>query len=873
MNKRLSFLLFFIALLGSTSFAQDWSVHFTPRFRHLKDVHVVNPNNIVVVGGHPFNDSITYMATTYDAGVNWTFHDFFPGKQINTLFFKNNNVGFCGGDNQVLYKTNDAGETWQLSSWGVSLGNRNINKLFKEQYGGIYAVGGMGGLNGFLLKSLDGGNTWENIKEWSNNEIRTAFSPKYNKIVVAGYSGFMQVSDDGGATWLDCAIEEIGYEAELTSFDFIDNDIGYCVGGKRGSDSTSLILKTLNGGNSWSIAYNIESPCLNGVSMASSQIIYAVGDYGRVIKSVDGGQIWNEEIIEGNPEVDLYAVEFLNSHIGAISGRHGYVFVFDDGETNLPEIQTNPATSIKSESAVIHAIVNPGFTEAHVYFVYGINGNFDIEVPAGNFYGGEMQNVTQTIQGLVPDKQYFYYAKIVGIYGELIGDVKSFYTGNPIPNWDFENWSIVEYQLPYGWNIIGNVEKIIDNGNVIARLITPLDNYNNDNNGSAILNFYNIGFEDDEMIIDYIQGGMPIDGKPNVLYARLNYNIEQGDSAMVLAFLENNDVLISENVYFIKGNSGGEFTDLSFDLAYFIDQFPDTIMLGFANISPGNDDVHTTNFVEIDSIWFDNNITIPNSGFNNWISKSVEYPDSWNCNETDFIQYNENIPKTVFKTEDAYHNDYAICIKSYVFGLDTLKGEIRPFNREGFFNVNHQHHELEFYYKYSPDGVDTARVSVGMYKNGEQVGWGSTEITEATDFWEKGLVNITYNNQQLLPDSAAIRIASTSWEYRKLSELCIDKIAFDGDYVPVEEVYIDDIWIYPNPFDTYLKINFNNSIQDSYSVEVYNSAMMLVFQTKVSKAPANHIVMDLPNLVHGVYFVKVFSSDKKYLRIFKTIKM
>ena len=869
MNKRISFLLFFIALFSGTSFAQDWSVYYTPRFRHLKDIHVINPDKIAVVGGNPFNDSITYMATTKNAGVDWTFHDFFPGKQINTLLFKNNNFAICAGDNQALYKTNNTGETWQLSSWGISLNNRNINILFNGQYDVIYAAGGLDSVNGFLLKSIDGGIVWENINEWPNNEIKTAFSPKHNQIIVAGYAGFMQLSNDGGDTWTNCEIGEIGYLPEITSFDFIDEDIGFACGGKRGIDSTCLILKTINGGNSWSISYNTAAPCLNNISMASNQIIYAVGEYGKVIKSVDAGETWEDEIIEGNPEVNFYSVEFLNSHIGAISGEWGYVMIFDDGETNLPEIQTKEATNIQNESAILNAIVNPGFMEAQMYFVYGIDENFDTEVSVGNYTGGEMQNISITVQELQPNKQYYYYAKIISFYGEYHGEIKSFYTGNPIPNWDFENWHTTEYQLPDGWNIIGNVERIIDGDKVIVRLKDPPDNLNADNSGSGILNFFNVGFEDEGMIIDYIQGGMPINGKPNVLYVRMNYDIEVGDSAMAIAMLKKNDVLISKNIYYIKGNTEGSFMDLSFNMNYSLDQIPDTIMLGFTNISPYDEEIGINNFVEIDSIWFDNNITIPNSGFSNWITKTAEYPDNWYCNAADFVLYNEDIQKSVYKTEDAYHNDYAICIKSYVLDLDTSMGVIKPFNKAGIFNIDHRHQELEFYYKYYPDGIDTARVSVGMYKDGESIAWGSVEITDHVNLWKKGTVNIYYHNQEAIPDSATISITSTTWENRKLSELCIDKICFDGDYIPVEEEFASNLRLYPNPTNDIINISNLNDYNSECRIKIIDLLGKIHYNCIIDAK--SDILIDVASLERGIYIVlleyKKSTVSKRFIKI------
>ncbi len=854
MNKSLVVLFFFIALLNVTSFAQDWSVFYTPRFRLLRDVHVVNPEKIVVVGGNPFNDSITYMATTSNKGVDWFFNDIFPGRQMNTLFFKNNNVGICAGDNQALYKTDNTGETWQLSSWGIALSNRDINKLFDGQYGSLYAAGGLDNINGFLLKSVDGGSTWQNIKEWPDNELRTAFSPIHNNIVVAGYSGFMQLSSDDGETWQDCVISEIGYVPEFTDIDFIDENIGFCTGGKRGIDSTSLILKTINGGNNWTIAYSTTGACLNDISMATSQIIYAVGDYGKVIKSIDAGETWNDEIIEGNPQVDYYSVEFLNPHIGAISGQWGYVMIFDDGETNLPEVQTIAASEIQNQSAVLNAIVNPGFTQAQVYLVYGIDENLDTEISVGNFYGGEMQNVSFNLQGLEPNNRYSYYAKIVSNYGEYLGSIKSFYTGNPLPNWDFENWHTVNYSLPSYWFMHGNVEEYLTFGSGIVELKPIFFYENNQTKASAIINFdMEVDSIDGEFVIVEATGGFPISEKPLVFNARLKYDIEPSDSALILVVLETNNVLISENWFYIKGNSSGSFEDLSFDLDYSIDQIPDTVMIGITNSNPANEDQMYNSTVEIDSIWFEgSDISIPNSGFSDWINKTVEYPDNWHCEKPDFIKYNEDIINIVSKVEDSYSNDYAICFKSIITESDTAMGEIKPNNKYGSFNINHRHQKLEFYYKYSPDGIDSANIWISLYSNGVMIAGGNLSITSPASLWEKASLDIFYFDPNLIPDSATLIIQSTKWENQKVSELCIDKIAFDGDYIPVEQNIVQTNIIYPNP--TKELLYFNEPID---SFKIYNNKGELIQEyTDVQQE------INIQHLPSGIYMYEIKSANR-----------
>lgn len=864
MNKRISFLLFFIALFSGTSFAQDWSVYYTPRFRHLKDIHVINPDKIAVVGGNPFNDSITYMATTNNAGVDWTFHDFFPGKQINTLLFKNNNFAICAGDNQALYKTNNTGETWQLSSWGISLNNRNINKLFNGQYDVIYAAGGLDSVNGFLLKSIDGGIVWENINEWPNNEIKTAFSPKHNQIIVAGYAGFMQLSNDGGDTWTNCEIGEIGYLPEITSFDFIDEDIGFACGGKRGIDSTCLILKTINGGNSWSISYNTAAPCLNNISMASNQIIYAVGEYGKVIKSVDAGETWEDEIIEGNPEVNFYSVEFLNSHIGAISGEWGYVMIFDDGETNLPEIQTKEATNIQNESAILNAIVNPGFMEAQMYFVYGIDENFDTEVSVGNYTGGEMQNISITVQELQPNKQYYYYAKIISFYGEYHGEIKSFYTGNPIPNWDFEEWNEFNGTFPSDWFSLGSVEKILSGDDAAVRVFT---NQQLNMNGAVVNGNIVADLVQNQPVVYEAIGGHPFNFKAQEFSCKLKYNIYEGDSAFLALVLKKQGNIISSNFYFLVGNTNYNIVDTTFGIEYDIDIIPDTVIFGFTNTAFNFDNPVGQSFVEMYNVWFENtNENCLNHDFEQWFDFSYEYPVGWGFEEFDGMHNWVEQTYPFFKTEDAFHNNFALCLQ-----LNETSDEPAIYTQANtrWIPVTERHDFLEAYIKYLPDGIDTAHINIEFKTGINQYYGGHIDIVDEINDWTKISIPLYYENDTIIPDSVSIFITSTRYENPKYSQLCIDKICFDGDYIPVEEEFASNLRLYPNPTNDIINISNLNDYNSECRIKIIDLLGKIHYNCIIDAK--SDILIDVASLERGIYIVlleyKKSTVSKKFIKI------
>lgn len=69
----------------------------------------------------------------------------------------------------------------------------------------------------------------------------------------------------------------------LQSVKFIDSNIGFAVG------SLGTILKTTNGGNNWIIKYSGVTNQLNSVSFINSTIGFVVGINGTIIKTIDGG--------------------------------------------------------------------------------------------------------------------------------------------------------------------------------------------------------------------------------------------------------------------------------------------------------------------------------------------------------------------------------------------------------------------------------------------------------------------------------------------------------------------------------------------------------------------------------------------------------
>ncbi len=168
-------------------------------------------NNNVIYGVFSFNTDEVFKSI--DAGQTWNLiHN--GGSWITHIYFHSENLGFLLGYNIIL-KTEDGGITW-------SEYNHNLNKALRS----IYFIDNntifIGGDNGTLLKSNNAGNTWTNIATGITTDIiDIKFYDNKNGIILTnnggwGLSGLYSTSD-AGETWTNVSqISNDTYEAFVT---------------------------------------------------------------------------------------------------------------------------------------------------------------------------------------------------------------------------------------------------------------------------------------------------------------------------------------------------------------------------------------------------------------------------------------------------------------------------------------------------------------------------------------------------------------------------------------------------------------------------------------------------------------------------------
>src|SRR6266851_4011468 len=120
---------------------------------------------------------------------------------------------------------------------------------------------------------------------WQNplpqgNDLFAAAGVDPSTVVAVGDVGTILRTEDGGATW---TLQSSGTSNPLLGVSFVDPNTGTAVG------NNGTILRTIDGGATWMPQSGGTSNTLWGVSFVDANTGTAVGDSGTILRTTDGG--------------------------------------------------------------------------------------------------------------------------------------------------------------------------------------------------------------------------------------------------------------------------------------------------------------------------------------------------------------------------------------------------------------------------------------------------------------------------------------------------------------------------------------------------------------------------------------------------------
>lgn len=169
--------------------------------------------------------------------------------------------------------------------------------------GGNYsAVGYVCGQNGLIARTLDQGETWQILDTGCDSRLNQIQFICNDIICVVGDAGTILLSDDGGDTWRRQAVD---CDANICGLHFPEprssSKAFGCAVGERGA-----VLVTNNGGKTWSSNLPAWVDTLYDVSYPGGNVCWAVKNGGVIAGTTDGGMSWSEQRLLS--EGELFAV-------------------------------------------------------------------------------------------------------------------------------------------------------------------------------------------------------------------------------------------------------------------------------------------------------------------------------------------------------------------------------------------------------------------------------------------------------------------------------------------------------------------------------------------------------------------------------------
>ncbi len=261
---------------------------------------------------------------TTNGGSNWTSQTTLSAAGFR-IKFSSATDGFIVGSGGSIWTTTNSGSTWTARSSGTS---RSLNDVCIFSSSDIWAVGD----NGVLSHSTNAGVSWMTDSLATYASVN-GIAKVQNTLAAVGEYGLI-ARKESGFSW---TFVNSGIHGLITSVSFANSLAGVAVG------LYGEILRTADGGGTW-IAYEneITRDDFHGSFFNGSGNVWIVGDGGAILHSANAGASW--EVQSSDATNILTAVTFVDNYIGWAVGYGGTVLHTTDAGVSW-SVQTASTTS------------------------------------------------------------------------------------------------------------------------------------------------------------------------------------------------------------------------------------------------------------------------------------------------------------------------------------------------------------------------------------------------------------------------------------------------------------------------------------------------------------------------------------------------
>ncbi len=241
------------------------------------------------------------------------------------LCFSGQNNGWLVGKGGAIVCTRDGGKTWSLQKSGEKLHLYDVS--FCDDSNG-WAVGE----GGIILHTTNGGTTWSPQQSGLTGNLRGVQCLDASTAWAAGHEGSLLKTVDGGKTWiLQKKVQDVlrqlnrKFLPSLFGVRFSDARNGYAIG------HPGIILRTVDGGETWQQQSSGTSAVLYKVAVLDNNTAWIAGGEGVILHTADGGATWVMQ--KSGVNFMLNSIAFAGEKNGFAVGHKCILHTENGGET------------------------------------------------------------------------------------------------------------------------------------------------------------------------------------------------------------------------------------------------------------------------------------------------------------------------------------------------------------------------------------------------------------------------------------------------------------------------------------------------------------------------------------------------------------
>ena len=272
-----------------------------------------------------------FVFTNVSSSQDWVVQNSGVSLLLHDIVFVDGLKGWAVGRSGTIIHTTDGGESWSSQVSGTTTILHSVS--FVDSLTGWVVGENAPGVT-TILHTTNGGNTWTPQGGITGTFLGCHFINQTTGWIVGG-RGRIAHTTNGGTSW---TVQHSQQDQLLFEIHFLDDSTGYVAGQTGSAPRTALMFSTTNGGVTWnSLGVGGENG-LQSVFFTDYLNGWAVGWFGELIHTTDGGSTWVPQE-SGRTDELLFSVFFNTPTSGwVVGGESGCDLVNCDsllGEQNI----------------------------------------------------------------------------------------------------------------------------------------------------------------------------------------------------------------------------------------------------------------------------------------------------------------------------------------------------------------------------------------------------------------------------------------------------------------------------------------------------------------------------------------------------------